>query len=145
MLADGMPGRFESPLRVLIADDHRLFAEMLATVLSIDAHVEVTGIANDGEQAVQMATELDPMLVLMDVNMPKVDGLEATRRLRAAGLNAGIILLTGAEDAPIGPHEALAAGANAFFSKKNSIDDLLDVFSEVASLSMLLGKQPRVQ
>ena len=139
-----MPSSLDSPLRVLIADDHRLFAEMLATVLSIDAHVEVTGIASDGEQAVQLATELNPTLILMDVNMPNVDGLEATRRLRAAGVNAGIILLTAAEDTPIGSPEALAAGANAFFSKQNSIDELLDVFTEVASLSMLLGKQPRL-
>ena len=135
----------ETPLRVLIADDHRLFAEMLATVLSIDTHLEVTGIAGNGEEAVRLAIELNPMLILMDVNMPTMDGLEATRQLRAAGLSAGIILLTGAEDAPIGPAEALAAGANAFFSKQNSIDELLDVFSEVASLSMLLGKQPKLQ
>jgi DNA-binding NarL/FixJ family response regulator len=71
------------PLRVLIADDHRLFAEALEAILATDERIEVVGQASDGSQAVELAQKLDPDVVLMDVSMPVLDGFEATREIRS--------------------------------------------------------------
>jgi DNA-binding NarL/FixJ family response regulator len=125
-------------VRVLIADDHRLFAESLMAVLSEDERVDVIGIAEDGQQAVDLATELRPDVILMDLRMPVLDGFEATRRIRAAGLDTQIFILTGT-DAGIGSEDAVAAGASGYLRKEQSVADLKDVFLEVASLAAVLG------
>jgi DNA-binding NarL/FixJ family response regulator len=125
-------------VRVLIADDQRLFAESLMTVLSEDERVEVVGIAANGKEAVKLASELEPDVILMDLKMPVIDGLEATRRIRETGLSAQILLLTGTETA-IGAQDAIDAGANAFLRKERSVDELRQVFLEVASLAAVLG------
>jgi two-component system response regulator DesR len=130
-----MPPHF----RVLIADDHLLFAESLMTVLSLDPRFDVVGIASDGAEAVTLATELRPDLVLMDLNMPVFDGLEATRRIRDAGLPTAVIMLTG-EGGPSATVEAGEAGASAFVRKDQSLDAFMSVFLEVASLVSLLAR-----
>jgi DNA-binding NarL/FixJ family response regulator len=129
-------------VRLLLADDHRLFAESLMTVLSEDERVEVVGIAVNGQEAVDLAAELQPDVILMDLKMPVMDGLEATRRIRASGLSAQILLLTGTES-PLGPDDADAAGATAFLRKESSIDELKQVFFQVASLAAVLGAPAR--
>ena len=125
-------------VRVLIADDHRLFAESLMAVLSEDERVDVIGIAEDGQQAVDLVTELRPDVILMDLRMPVLDGFEATRRIRAAGLDTQIFILTGT-DAGIGSEDAVAAGASGYLRKEQSVAELKDVFLEVASLAAVLG------
>ena len=75
------------PLRILIADDHRLFAEALEAILGSDERIEVVGQASDGEQAVELARKLGPDVVLMDVSMPVLDGFEATREIREPDLD----------------------------------------------------------
>jgi DNA-binding NarL/FixJ family response regulator len=129
-------------VRLLLADDHRLFAESLMTVLSEDERVEVVGIAVNGQEAVDLAAELQPDVILMDLRMPIMDGLEATRRIRATGLPVQILLLTGTES-PLAAEDADAAGANAFMRKESSIDELRQVFLEVASLAAVLGSPAR--
>jgi two-component system response regulator DesR len=132
------PGR----VRLLIADDQRLFAESLMTVLSEDERVDVIGIAADGEEAVRLAAELQPDVILMDLKMPLLDGLEATRKIRKSGLPVQILLMTGT-DTPVGAEDAADAGANAFVRKERGVEELQHVFLEVASLAAVLGSPVR--
>ena len=69
------------PVRVLIADDHRLFAEALEAVLSSEPRIEVVGRASDGGEAVELARQLEPDLVILDISMPVLDGFEAAAAL----------------------------------------------------------------
>jgi DNA-binding NarL/FixJ family response regulator len=129
-------------IRVLLADDHRLFAESLMTVLSQDERVDVVGIADNGQEAVDLALELEPDVILMDLKMPLLNGLEATRRIRESGLPTQILLLTGTES-DIAADDATEAGANAFLRKERGVEELRQVFLEVASLAAVLGATAR--
>jgi DNA-binding NarL/FixJ family response regulator len=137
-----VPPNATRAVRVLIADDHRLFAESLMAVLSEDERVEVIGIAADGQEAVDLASELQPDVILMDLKMPVIDGFEATRRIRAAGLGTQILILTGTDRA-IGADDVAAAGASGYLRKEQSVAELKDVFLEVASLAAVLGHSHR--
>jgi DNA-binding NarL/FixJ family response regulator len=131
------PPQLGRAVRVLIADDHRLFATSLMSVLCEDDRVEVVGIAENGVQAVELAAELEPDVILMDLRMPVMDGLEATRRIRERRPSAQILLLTGT-DSPI-ESDATAAGATAFLRKESGVEELRQVFFEVASLAAALA------
>jgi DNA-binding NarL/FixJ family response regulator len=128
----------ERAVRILIADDHRLFAESLMAALSEDERVDVIGIAENGQEAVETALELRPDVILMDLRMPVVDGFDATRRLREAGSDARILILTGTDE-PIGTENALAAGASGFIRKEQTLVELKSVLFEAAVLAALLG------
>ncbi len=128
----------QGAVRVLVADDQRLFAESLMSVLSEDDRVDVVGIANNGAEAVDLVAELRPDVLLMDLKMPVMDGLEATRRIRELDIPVQILILTGTET-PVGADDAIAAGANAFLRKERGVDELRQVFLEVASLAAILG------
>ena len=87
-----------SIIRVLLVDDQALFREGLRTILSLTADVEVVGEAGDGEEAVQQVARLDPDVVLMDLKMPILDGVEATRRLHEQRPACSVIILTTFDD-----------------------------------------------
>jgi two-component system, NarL family, response regulator DesR len=129
-------------VRLLLADDHRLFAESLMSVLSEDERVEVVGIAANGQEAVHLAAELQPDVILMDLKMPVMDGLEATRKIRETDLPVQILMLTGTE-MPVRAEDAAEAGANAFLRKELGVEELRHVFVEVASLAAVLGAPAR--
>ena len=134
-----VPARRFEQLRVLIADDHRLFAESLRALLCEDERVEVVGIAQTGDEAVRLATRLLPDIVLMDFSMPGLDGMEATRRINDLGLPCRVLLLTGDKDDDVAAH-AHEAGAAGFVRKEQGADVLREVFFEVASLTSVLGE-----
>jgi DNA-binding NarL/FixJ family response regulator len=132
----------EGVVRLLIADDHRLFAESLMAVLSEDDRVDVVGIADNGQEAVTLGLELQPDVILMDLRMPVLDGFEATRQLRDAGSHAQVLILTGTDE-EIGSEDAAQAGASGYLRKEHSVDELKRVFLEVASLAVVLGHSSR--
>jgi DNA-binding NarL/FixJ family response regulator len=104
------------PLRIVVADDQRAVREALATVLDAVSGFEVVGLAADGEEAVELAHRLSPAVVLMDLRMPNVDGVAATRRLATELPDVKVVVLTTfADDASI--MGALEAGALGFLTK----------------------------
>ena len=103
----------------MIADDHALVREGLRAVLEAEGGIEVVGEAHDGLGAVEACRELSPDLVLMDVRMPGVDGLEATRRIKAEMLGVGVVMVTMHEN-PDYLLEAVRAGAAGYVLKDSS-------------------------
>jgi DNA-binding NarL/FixJ family response regulator len=85
------------PTRVLLVDDDQLFAQSVAEMLGSDERLEVVGIARDGGEAVELAASLQPDLVLMDIAMPGIDGVEATRRIGDRCPGARIVMLTASQ------------------------------------------------
>ena len=118
-------------VRVLIADDHRLFAEALQAVLSADERIEVVGLAADGEDAIQMAGELVPDVILMDISMPRMDGVEATRRIRADQPGCQVLMVTGS-DSRQDVDAARAAGAAGYMTKDRIAAELIGAIIDLA-------------
>lgn len=122
---------------MLIADDHALFAKTLEAILSGTPRIEVVGVAEDGLEAVGLAATLFPDVVLMDLEMPHLDGLAATRRLRALGLGIPVIVLTASGD-PKFAQQAQEVGAKGYLTKDLStalVPAVLEVAGAPARLS----------
>jgi len=116
---------------VLIADDQRVVREGLAMLLKLLPGVEVVGTAADGNEAVALAEELRPDVVLMDLRMPRCDGVEAMRQLRDRGSDTKVIALTTyADDQSV--VEALRAGARGFLTKDVGADELREAIEAVS-------------
>ncbi|HSB70453.1 MAG TPA: response regulator transcription factor [Candidatus Methylomirabilis sp.] len=111
--------------RVMLVDDHGIFRKGIASFLATCPDIEVVGEAEDGVRAVAMAKELMPDLILMDIQMPIMDGLEATRRLKAVHPKLKIVVLTVVEEARTFS-EALKAGADGYLLKSMAPEDFLD-------------------
>jgi DNA-binding NarL/FixJ family response regulator len=118
------------PIRVLLADDHALFRQGVSSLLAAESDFEVAGEAADGQQALEMARERTPDVILMDVSMPVMDGLEATRRIRAEMPQLRIVILTVAAGER-GSYEAARCGASGCLSKKIDPQALFDTLREV--------------
>jgi len=124
-------------VRVLIADDDALLRAGVAVVLGSAEGIDVIGEAADGIQAVRLCQALDPDVVLMDIRMPGIDGIEATRRIVAAGLAAHILVLTTFhQDEYV--WGALRAGASGFLLKRASPERLIDAIHLLAAGDALL-------
>lgn len=122
----------EPRIRVLAADDQRVVREGLAMLLGLLPDVEVVGTAADGEEALTLAGELRPDVILMDLRMPRVDGVEATRRLRASHPEIKVVVLTTyADDRSV--IDALRAGALGYLTKDAGADEIRQALQRVAS------------
>lgn len=113
-------------IRVLIADDHQMFRQMLIRTLRFDERIQMIGEASDGVQAVQMAKKLRPDVVLMDITMPGLTGIEATRAIRQESPDVRVIGLSMHND-PAVRDEMLKAGASGYVSKDAVLEELLRV------------------
>jgi DNA-binding NarL/FixJ family response regulator len=122
------------PLRisVLIADDHELFVEALDAILAADDRFTVSGHAHDGREAVELAARLQPDVVLMDISMPVMDGIEATVRIREERAGACVLMLTGSNSS-LDVDRARRAGAAAYVTKDRIAVDLVDAILDVVS------------
>ncbi|HEX6491655.1 MAG TPA: response regulator transcription factor [Gaiellaceae bacterium] len=119
------------PIRVLIADDHRLFAEALEAILAGESGIEVVGRARNGAEALELALRLEPDVVLMDISMPVMDGVEATRRLTEARPAASVLMLTGS-NAALDIDRARDAGAVGYVTKDRIASQLVEAILEAA-------------
>ena len=130
MSADG-----HGPARIVLADDQELIRLGIRTVLSRQEGLEIVGEASDGREALQLCRRLVPDVILMDVEMPEMDGLEATRRIKAELPSTSVLVLT-AHDDPDYLLEAVQAGAAGYVLKENAVARIADAVRAV------LGGEP---
>ena len=123
-------------IRVLIADDHRLFAEALEAILGGDDRIQVVGHAGDGREAVRLAQDLKPDVVLMDISMPVLDGIEAAREIRTTDDDARILVLTGSNSRS-DVDRARKAGVAGYVTKDRIAAELIDAIVEISGRSSL--------
>lgn len=127
-------------LRVVLADDQDLVRAGFRVILGTEPGIEVVGEAGDGAEVVSLVTSLRPDVVLMDVQMPRMDGLEATRQILSAGLGTQVVILT-TFDREDYLFEALQAGASGFLLKNASPEDLVESVRVVARGDALLSPE----
>jgi two-component system invasion response regulator UvrY len=120
-----------SPTRVLIADDSHLFGDAVELILEADERIEVVGRALDGAQAVTLARELDPDVVLLDISMPGVGGIEAIEAMLRDDAGRRVLVLTGSAD-PVDREKARNAGAVGYLTKERIADELVPGVIEAA-------------
>jgi DNA-binding NarL/FixJ family response regulator len=119
------------PLRILLVDDHALIRSGLRTLLSSVAHLTIVGEAADGQEAIAHAADLQPDIILMDLHMPGLNGVEATRRIVQASPHVGIVVLTMLED-DASVFAALRAGARGYLLKGADQAEVLRAIDVVA-------------
>jgi len=128
----------EGAIRVLIADDQALFRRGLYVVLGTEDGIEVVGEAENGEEAVAKAEEFAPDVVLMDVRMPKVNGIDAARTIRGLSPSTKILMLT-VSDEEDDLYEAVKAGANGYLLKEISVEEVAEAIRAVVQGQSLIS------
>jgi DNA-binding NarL/FixJ family response regulator len=131
MSAAAVTPRGADPIRVILAEDYMVVSDALATMLSFEDDVEVIATTASGTEAVALVDELVPDLVLMDVGLQGLNGIEATRQITHDAPDIGVVILTMYEDEDT-VTRALAAGARGFVPKTASREDLIDAIRVVA-------------
>jgi DNA-binding NarL/FixJ family response regulator len=130
----------ESTIRVLIADDHAVYRWGLRTLLDSEADTEVVGEAATGKEAVERAAEVRPDIILMDIQMPGINGIDATRRIIEANQEIGVVILTMYEDDD-SVFSAMRAGARGYVLKGAHPSEILKVLRAVARGEAYFGPE----
>ncbi|MFC2027836.1 response regulator transcription factor [Chloroflexota bacterium] len=117
-------------IRILIADDHPVFRDGIRKLLDEQEGIEVIGQASDGEEAVKLALQLEPDLIIMDIMMPKLSGIDATKEIKTAFPGTAILLLSGYDNEP-NVLAALRAGAAGFLSKGARSSEILHAVKSI--------------
>lgn len=112
-------------IKVMIADDHALIREGIKQILELENDISVIGQASNGEEAFNMATELNPEVILLDINMPRLNGIETLRKFKDLGIKSKVIILTIHEDKEY-ILKTLKLGANGYILKDSSADVLIE-------------------
>ena len=131
-------GETANTIRVLIADDAPLFRRGLYVVLSTEPNIEVVAEAENGEEAISKAEECAPDVVLMDVRMPRVNGIDAARAIRDSSPSTKIIMLT-VSDEDDDLYEAIKAGANSYLLKEVSVEEVPEAIRAVVQGQSLIS------
>lgn len=124
-------------ISVLVVDDHRMFAEAIELLLGGREGIEIVGTVGTGEEAVELVKHRAPNVVLMDIDLPGIDGIETTRQIRAEAPDAQVIVITAFQE-PGTIASAIQAGASGYVPKTKAADDLLDVIKMAAAGEMVL-------
>ena len=125
-------------LRILLVDDHVLFRKGLAALLESQANIKVIGEASNGLEAIQAAQELQPDLIMMDIKMPKCDGLQATRSIKQIMPDVKIVMLTASDDDQY-LFEAIKIGAQGYLLKDLELYQLLDLLDSISKGGAILS------
>lgn len=137
--SEARPGA-SSHVRVLLADDHVLLRHALATLLDARPDVTVVGEASDGREVIEATANCNPDVVLMDVAMPGLNGIEATRQIRARFPSTRVLILSAYGDA-MAVGQAVAAGASGFIIKRSDIDELVLALQIVTSGNVYYSRE----
>lgn len=129
------PGSSLSPIRVLVVEDFAPFRQFIGSALAKRCDLQIVGEAADGEEAVQKAKELQPDLILLDIGLPTLNGIEAAQRIRQVALESKIIFVTHESSADV-VQKALNSGAQGYVVKTKAATELL-----AAAEAVLEGKQ----
>lgn len=121
----------DSQIRIVLIDDHKIFREGVKKVVEMEPHFIVVGEANDGEEGVQLVEEMQPDVVLMDINMPKLNGVAATETILEMNPEAKIIILS-IHDEEAYVFKTLQSGASGYLLKEMDVDSLVEAISVVA-------------
>lgn len=129
-----------SKIRVLIVDDHPVFRQGIRDVVETDPEIDVVGQAADGEVAIEMAYDLMPDVILMDINLPTINGLQVTRKIKSVMPETKVVVLTGYDDAEQVFH-ALRAGASAYCPKDVTPESLVKTIHAVRNSYYVVGEK----
>jgi DNA-binding NarL/FixJ family response regulator len=131
-------GKSTDETTILIVDDHRSFADLLAGALNIIPGLQCVGTASSAAEGISRAADLQPDIVVMDIEMPRQDGLQATRRIREVAPGTVIAVVTGHND-PAWISRAAQAGASAFIPKGGSLTEMIDILGRVCHGQMIVA------
>lgn len=125
--------------RILLADDHKMFRDGLRSLLERQSSFEIVGEAEDGRAAVRMATKLSPQVIVMDINMPDLNGVEATRQILAEDSSIKVVALSLQSDGSV-VRRMLQAGARGYLVKEAAFDELVKAIGVVLTGRTYLGE-----
>ncbi|MEW6981408.1 two-component system response regulator NarL [Colwelliaceae bacterium 6471] len=130
----------EQPVSIMMVDDHPLLRKGLRQLIELEDELEIVGEASSGAEALAIATECDPDLITLDLNMQGMDGLETLRALRTQGVTARILMLT-VSDNDEDVLEAIRSGADGYLLKDMDPDDLIEKIKEAALGKMVMSEK----